>query len=83
VFQFLEQFSHNALFTDVNMGLYCDSRHELNALIQFIPKILPLLARIDSITLDDENVMAQLAEDNFGREMLSSARFLLIRFRIF
>jgi hypothetical protein len=79
VFQFLEQFSHQFLFTDVNLDLYCDGGRELNALIQFLPKFLPLLTSIESIELDDRNIMDHFGKENLGRDMLTSARVLLIR----
>jgi hypothetical protein len=80
ILQFLEQFSHNAMFTDVNLELYYDYdyRHEENALIQFLPKFSLLVTSIESIELGDENVLARLEEENFGRELLTSARVLLI-----
>jgi hypothetical protein len=50
----------------------------LNVLIEFLPKFLPLLTSIESIELDGNNMLALLQKKNFGREMLTSARVLLI-----
>jgi hypothetical protein len=77
--KFLEQFHHNALFTDVNLELYYDDPLEFNVLIQFLPKFLPLVNSIESIELDDKNIMDHFGKENFGRQMLTSARVLLIR----
>jgi hypothetical protein len=80
VFQFLEQFSHNALLTDINLELDYDGPREFNALLQFLPIFLPLVTSIDSIELDDRNMVARLIKKNFGREMMTAARVLIIRF---
>jgi hypothetical protein len=81
VFQFLEQFSKNALFMDINLELYYDGHRvlNLNSLMQFLPKFLPLVTSIESIELDDKNIMDHLKKENFGQNMLTSARVLLIR----
>jgi hypothetical protein len=64
---------------DVNLELYYNGLREFNALIQFLPKFLPLVTSIESIVLDDRNMVARLTKKNFGRQLLTSARVLLIR----
>jgi hypothetical protein len=67
------------MFTDVNLDLYCDGGRKPNALIQFLPKLLPLITSIESIKLYENNMLAHLGKEIFGREMLTSARVVLIR----
>jgi hypothetical protein len=76
IFHFLEQFSNKSLFTDVNLDLICDIEI---ALIQFLPKFLPLVTSIDSIEFDEKILSLLENEQIGGQEMLTSARVLFIK----
>jgi hypothetical protein len=67
---------------DVNLELNCEGPREFNVLIQFLPKILPLVNGIESIELYTY-MLARLQKKNFWRQMLTSARVLHIRSAVF